>query len=122
MEKQGVMLGVSIWTQGSKSGPKTTAKTQREAVTPFLSLFIKHLFLFLVYECFANMYACVPRGVKYSQRPEQGVGSPGAGVTDCCELPCGRWESNPDPLKEQPTLLTTESLLIPSPLFLERSW
>ena len=27
-------------------------------------------------------------------RPEEGIGSPGIGVTDGCELPCGCWELN----------------------------
>ena len=38
----------------------------------------------------------------------EGVGSPGTGVTDSCELPCGCWESNPHSLKEQPVLSTAE--------------
>lgn len=38
-------------------------------------------------------------------------------VTDSCELPHGCWESNPDPLQEQPVLLTTE----PSLQFLRKS-
>ena len=36
------------------------------------------------------------------------VGSPGTGVADSCELPCGCWVLNPSPLQEQPVLLTTE--------------
>jgi hypothetical protein len=42
------------------------------------------------------------------QWPEQGVRSPGAGITDHCEPPCRCWELNPGPLQEQPVLLTTE--------------
>jgi hypothetical protein len=38
-------------------------------------------------------------------------GSPGTGVTDSCELPCGSWELNQGGLKEQPVLLTTEPSL-----------
>jgi hypothetical protein len=33
--------------------------------------------------------------------------SPGTGVTEGCELPCGYWELNSGPLEEQPVLLTT---------------
>ena len=46
--------------------------------------------------------------------PEEGIGSPGTGVTDSCELPCGCWELNPGPLEEQSVLLTTgPSLQLP---------
>lgn len=38
---------------------------------------------------------------------EEGVGSPGTGVTDSWELSCGCWEMNLNPLKEQPMLLMT---------------
>ena len=47
------------------------------------------------------------------QRPENGVGIHGTGITDGCELPCGRWELNPGPLEEQAVLLTTELSLQP---------
>ena len=40
-----------------------------------------------------------------------GIRSPGTGVTDSRELPCGCWELNLDPLEEQPVLLTTEPSL-----------
>jgi len=40
----------------------------------------------------------------------EGVGSPGTGVTDSCELPRKCWELDPGPLEEQqPVLLTSES-------------
>jgi hypothetical protein len=39
----------------------------------------------------------------------ENVGSPGAGVTDSCELPCMCWELSPDPLEEQLVLLITEA-------------
>ncbi|KAL6069243.1 hypothetical protein STEG23_019702, partial [Scotinomys teguina] len=45
---------------------------------------------------------------------EDSIGPPGAGVTDSCELPCGCWELNLDPLEEQPVLFTSE----PSAAFL----
>jgi hypothetical protein len=36
------------------------------------------------------------------------VRSPGTGVVDSCELPCGCWKLNLGPLEEQPMLLTAE--------------
>jgi hypothetical protein len=44
----------------------------------------------------------------------EGVGSPGTGVTDSCELPSGCWELNLGPLGEQPVLLVTEPSFQPS--------
>ena len=46
----------------------------------------------------------------------RGVGFPGTGVIDSCELPCGSWELNPGPLEEQSVLLTIEPFLQPPPL------
>jgi hypothetical protein len=34
--------------------------------------------------------------------PEEGVGSPGAGVTDHKESPCGYWNSSLDPVEGKP--------------------
>ena len=39
------------------------------------------------------------------------VGSPGTGVIDSCEPPCGYGELNPGPLEEQSVLLTAEPSL-----------
>lgn len=39
--------------------------------------------------------------------PEEGVGSPGTGATDTWAPPHRCWESNPSPLQEQPTILTS---------------
>lgn len=44
-------------------------------------------------------------------RPKEDVRSPGTGVTDSHEPSWGCWESNPDPLEEQPVFLTTEPSL-----------
>ena len=41
-------------------------------------------------------------------RPEEGIRSPGTGVTDGCEPPYGYWESNLGPLEEQQVLLKAE--------------
>jgi hypothetical protein len=58
--------------------------------------FFNDLFLFYMHWCFDCM--CVLH---------EGIGSPGIGVIDSCELPCGCWELNLGPLEEQPVLLTT---------------
>jgi hypothetical protein len=42
-------------------------------------------------------------------------------VTDSCELPCGCWELNPDPLEEQPVFLSTEPSLQPPHFFLKQA-
>lgn len=39
--------------------------------------------------------------------PEEGVGFPGTGATDTWAPPHRCWESNPSPLQEQPTILTS---------------
>ena len=49
----------------------------------------------------------------------EGIRSPGTGVTDSCELPCGCWELNLCPLGEQPALLTSEPSLQPLVSFLK---
>ena len=43
------------------------------------------------------------------QSSEEGVWSLDTGINNSCELPCGCWESNLDPLPEQRLLLTTET-------------
>ena len=43
----------------------------------------------------------------------EGVGCPGTGVTNRCELSCRCWELNRGPLEEQPVLLTIEPSLQP---------
>lgn len=42
-------------------------------------------------------------------KSEEGAAAPGTGATDSC----GRWESNPGALQDQPVLLTTETVLQP---------
>ena len=59
--------------------------------------------------CMCNIY------IQCLQRPEEGTGSSGAGVTNGCELPCGCRELNPGPLEEQQVLLTDEPSLQPHP-------
>lgn len=43
-------------------------------------------------------------------RPEEDISSLGTGVTDGCELPCERWDSNQGPLNQKSVLLTAERL------------
>lgn len=42
----------------------------------------------------AYTYACTIC-MQYPKRPDEGAGSPGTGVADVCELPCGCWEGQP---------------------------
>ena len=42
--------------------------------------------------------------------------SPGTGVMNGCEPPCGCWELDPDPLEEQTMLLSIDPSLQPCPL------
>ena len=51
------------------------------------------------------------------QRPEEGIGTPGTGVTDNCELPCEYWESNLGLPEEQTVLLNIEPFLHPVLIF-----
>jgi len=48
-----------------------------------------------------------------SSKSEEGIGSLGNGGTDAYEASCRCWESNPDPLEEQPVLLSSEPSLNP---------
>ena len=49
----------------------------------------------------------------------EGIRSLGTGVSDSCELPCGCWELNLGPLKEQLVLLTAEPSLQPPVMYLK---
>jgi hypothetical protein len=61
--------------------------------------FKNYLSVLYIHGCFACMCLC------------EGVRTPGIGIIDCYELPCRCWELNPDPLQEQPVLLTTDPSL-----------
>jgi hypothetical protein len=56
------------------------------------------------------MYVCTVC-VQCPPRLEEGVGTPRTGTTDGCKFSCGCWESNFDPLEEQPMLLMLEPSL-----------
>ena len=38
-------------------------------------------------------------------------------ITDGCDLPCGCWELDSEPLEEQPVLLTSEPSLQPQDIY-----
>lgn len=59
-----------------------------------------------MYECFiyVHIYLCA----LCPWRTEEGTRSPGNGVKQGCEQPCGCWESNLYHPEEQPALLVTE--------------
>ena len=58
--------------------------------------FIFNLFIFLCLNwCFACIYVCLR------------MLGPGTGVTNSCEMSCGCWELNPDPLVKQPVFLAS---------------
>ena len=72
--------------------------------------------------CVGVLLACKPVYHMHAWcfwKPEEGIGSPGAGVTNGCEPPCGCWESNLGPPGEQPVLLTAVLSLQPQPLELK---
>lgn len=48
----------------------------------------------------------------YPQWPEEDTGPLGTEVINSCEPPHGCWESNPDPLHQQPALLPNVSTII----------
>jgi hypothetical protein len=52
------------------------------------------LFIFSVFPiCINEHYVCL-----IPLRSEEGIGSPGTGVIDGCESPCGCWELSLEPL------------------------
>lgn len=55
-------------------------------------IFMLHVWVFCLGVCLHT--TCAPG----QRRPAEGVGCPGTGVTDSCELPCRRWGSNLGPL------------------------
>lgn len=67
------------------------------------------------------MYEYVPCTCGACGGRKRAPGAPGTGVTDGCEPSCGCWESSPDPLPQQPVLLTTEPALQPKVLLLTAS-
>ena len=60
---------------------------------------------------FAYMFFCPSLGCLASMETRRECWITRTRVRDSCELPCGCWELNLEPLEEQPVLLVTE----PSP-------
>lgn len=69
------------------------------------------LFLFYVYDCLSTYVTGYYIYIWCPKSSEEGVSSPGSGVMDLCEPPCGCRELNPGPLVEQPVRLTAEPFL-----------
>lgn len=57
------------------------------------------------------MDICLPHMCLVLRRAEEGTGFPGTGIIVSCELSYGCWEANPDLLREQQLLLTSEPSL-----------
>jgi hypothetical protein len=81
------------------------------------SFYLSHRYYFLL-NFFKNVCIFICKGVlpvcmQFLQRSEEGVTSPGTGVTDVCKPPCGCWELNLGPLEEQPVCLITDIPLQP---------
>ena len=64
-----------------------------------------------MYECFCLLIILCTMCMQYPWRSEDGAGFLATRVTGCCELLCGCWDSDKEPLEEQPVLLTAESCL-----------
>lgn len=91
---------------------------EESSLTPSLSsapcIFLNFYFIF-IFMCI-SVCLCVCLYITYVQclpRPEEGIGSPGIGLTYCWEIPCGCWELDEGPLEEKPVLLTSETSLCP---------
>lgn len=85
-----------------------TSSVRRQRIT-VLQFFIR--FFFLCVWLF-HLPACLcTTCMQGSERPEEGVKSPRTWATKGCEQPCGRWEANLSPLKEQSMLLTAKPSL-----------
>lgn len=72
------------------------------------------LFLLNAYGCFACMYLCAAFVSPVSVEAKEYARSAWTRIIDDCELSCGSWELNPDPLK---VLLTTEPSFQPYTLY-----
>lgn len=67
-----------------------------------LKRFIFNLYMGILLGCISSLHVC---------RPEDGIGPPGTGVTDGCQLLCVGWALNLGLLTDQPVLLTPEQSL-----------
>lgn len=65
-----------------------------------LDFFLKNYFYTMHMSVFLACVAVYHRCAWCSQKLEEGIGSPGNRVIDCCELPCGFLDSNSGSLEE----------------------
>lgn len=72
--------------------------------------FLKNTSLYFIYICVFKC-VCVHIIVQQTQRPAEGIGSPGIRIIEDCVLQGEGWELNWGPLQEKQMLLTTESSL-----------
>ena len=80
----------------------------------------KVTYFYFITICVLPAHVAVHQCVQCLQRSEERARFPGIKVKDGCELPCGNWELDLDPLEEQLVLLTTEasvSLVLSSQAF-----
>lgn len=69
--------------------------TTESSLQPLNKYFFKTgLFLVYVYECFVCAYVCVLHDGLISAEVKTGCWSPGSGVIDSCEEPCGFCQLN----------------------------
>lgn len=65
--------------------------------------------------CFACMCACIPHIVPSACRGQKAIGSPGSGVIDSCEMPCGCYELNLGSIEASALNPITEPITSPLP-------
>jgi hypothetical protein len=68
----------------------------------FLIVIFHFMYMSTLPACMSVYHVCLVPAEARSVRAQE------TGVIDSCELPCGCWELNPGPLKEQPVLVSTE--------------
>ena len=76
-------------------------------------VFIFEVFSYSIFLIFIDFYMYIPHACLMPAEVRRGIRSPGTGVTDGWEPPCGCRELNSGPLEEQAMLLTSEPSLQP---------
>ena len=77
--------------------------------------FILFIDLIYVYECTCLYVGLCTHVMQCRRGQKRATDSPGIGVMDSSQLPCGCWGLNPGPLQEQSVLLTVRLSLQPPP-------
>lgn len=84
--------------------------------------YFKYLINFILCLCMFCLLVCKHTAcIQCPQRPEKGKRSPGTGVTDNCELPCGCWKQ-PGFSKRRKSPSPLSHLPIPKSHTLKESW